>query len=527
MVVRRHALVLRRLNDHEVGEVRHQHGEQYREDDHGAGEPLAQGHASQHCVRSVGADGPGLAHFGIHAGALVSAAQQAADDDEAGDERRAALADEGQRDAGQRDEARDAADDDKRLQHDDGGEAHGGERADVGFRPGRRDNAADGEAQIQQQHTGRAEQARLLGDDREDEVALGDGDAALGYGLTAHAPADAGAEQVAVGDGIQALHQLEAAALGLGEGVLPNGDAGLHVAHHAVKGHGRNGRKPNGHHQVELLPRGHIQHDDEHGKQHQGEAEVFLQHDDDEGERPHDDEGQKGGEARQPQRPHLPREHREHLAVGGQVGGDEEHDENLRQLAGLEAEAAEAQPQLAAAGLVADDRQHGGKQQQNAHDHERVLVIGELVQVAHDGERGDHGRDADEQPQQLIHGQIGHNTGDEGDADARQRERDRQDGRVGRRGEQAHGDVGHEECGEDAEGHAQGVEGELLPAGDHHHGKKHDDDGRGDEQKHQLYVAPGHRLVPPEVPPAVLPLAPASGLPVPLPVVPEPAPAGG
>ena len=76
-------------------------------------------------------------------------------------------------------EARDAADDDEGLQHDDGGEAHGGERADVGFRPGRCDDAADGEAQIQQQHTGRAEQARLLGDDREDEVALGDGDAAL------------------------------------------------------------------------------------------------------------------------------------------------------------------------------------------------------------------------------------------------------------------------------------------------------------------------------------------------------------
>ena len=40
-------------------------------------------------------------------------------------------------------------------------------------------------------------------------------------------PADAGAEQVAVGDGIQALHQLEAAALSLGEGILPDGDAGL------------------------------------------------------------------------------------------------------------------------------------------------------------------------------------------------------------------------------------------------------------------------------------------------------------
>lgn len=66
------------------------------------------------------------------------------------------------------------------------------------------------------------------------------------------------------------------------------------MAHHAVKGHSRNGRKPNGHHEVELLPRGHIQHDDEHGEQYQGEAEILLQHDDDEGERPHDDEREQG-----------------------------------------------------------------------------------------------------------------------------------------------------------------------------------------------------------------------------------------
>ena len=142
--------------------------------------------------------------------------------------------------------------------------------------------------------------------------------------------------------------------------------------------------------------------------------------------------GQQGGEARQPQRPHLPREHREHLAVGGQVGGDEEHDENLRQLAGLEAEAADAQPQLAAAGLIADDRQHGREQKQDAHDHERVFIVGELVQVAHDGEGGNHGRDADEQPQQLVHGQIGHNAGHERDTDARQRERNGQNSWVGR-----------------------------------------------------------------------------------------------
>ena len=44
-----------------------------------------------------------------------------------------------------------------------------------------------------------------------------------------------------------------------------------------------------------------VQHDDEHGEQHEGQAEVLLQHHDDKGEGPHDDERQQRRQARQSQ----------------------------------------------------------------------------------------------------------------------------------------------------------------------------------------------------------------------------------
>ena len=55
--------------------------------------------------------------LGFHAGSLVARAQQQRYGDEAGQKRRAALADEGQRQAREGDEPGDAADDDERLQH--------------------------------------------------------------------------------------------------------------------------------------------------------------------------------------------------------------------------------------------------------------------------------------------------------------------------------------------------------------------------------------------------------------------------
>ena len=224
------------------------------------------------------------------------------------------------------------------------------------------------------------------------------------------------------------------------------------------------------------------------------ETQVFLKYNDRESQRPHDDERKQGRQAWQPQRAHLPGENREHLAVGGQVGGDEEHNEDLCQLAGLEAKRAEAQPQLAAARLVADDGQHGREQKQNTDDHQRVLVIGKLVQVAHGGQCDHHGCHADEKPEQLVDSQVGHDAGYKGNADTRKRKGNGQNGRVCCRGQQTHGDVRHEKCSENAQRNAERIKGKLLAARDHHHGEKHNDNGRGDDQEHELYIAARHRL---------------------------------
>ena len=228
----------------------------------------------------------GAGHLGAYARALVAAAHEETHRYEAGQERRAALADEGEREARERDEPRHAAHDDERLEHDHGGEAHGHERADVALRARRRHEAADGQAQEQQQHAGRAQKADLFCDGREDEVALNDGD------LFGQAAPDADAEQVAVGDGVDALYQLVAGVLGVRERVQPVVHAHLHVTEGQVGSHAADGNEAQAHHQVELLARGHVQHDQEQEEEHERAAQVLLEHDDDQRHQPHEQQWQ-------------------------------------------------------------------------------------------------------------------------------------------------------------------------------------------------------------------------------------------
>ena len=74
------------------------------------------------------------AHLGFDAGCLVADAQKQCERDEPGEQRRAALAYEGERQARQGDELGDAADDDERLQ-DDGDSDTPSENMNVFFLP--------------------------------------------------------------------------------------------------------------------------------------------------------------------------------------------------------------------------------------------------------------------------------------------------------------------------------------------------------------------------------------------------------
>ena len=101
---------------------------------------------------------------------------QAGEDEEVRDDRRAAVGHEGQRDPGQRDDPQDAPDDDERLQREAEGEP-GGEQlreAVVGLQ---RDlHPAGDEEHEDEQQSGDADEAELLGERRVDEVGVDEGD---------------------------------------------------------------------------------------------------------------------------------------------------------------------------------------------------------------------------------------------------------------------------------------------------------------------------------------------------------------
>ena len=73
----------------------------------------------------------GAHHLGLLPRGRVSRAQQQTQEDEVSQDRGAAVADEGERDAGEGDEPRDATDDDERLQREDPDESGGGEGGHV------------------------------------------------------------------------------------------------------------------------------------------------------------------------------------------------------------------------------------------------------------------------------------------------------------------------------------------------------------------------------------------------------------
>ena len=334
----------------------------------------------------------------LGAGALVAGAQQQGERDEGREQRRAAVAHEGQRDAGQRDEPRDAADDDERLQRDRRDEADRGERRHVGLRARSGREAADREHEEAQHDRRRAEQPELLADRREDEVGRDERDA-RGQPLP-----EPDADQPARREREERLHELVALARGVGERVEPDVDARPHVAEEEVRD-GRAGteqREPDDH--VGRAPGRRVEHHEEDREEQQRGAEVALEDEHDERDDPHEQQRAERARLGQAHAEDAARRDREHLAVLGEVGGEEEHDEDLGELAGLEAEAAEADPQLGAVDLAADERRQ--QQQHEAADHERVLVAREALERGHADERGDERRHADEEPHHLGRGEL-------------------------------------------------------------------------------------------------------------------------
>ena len=481
VVVALAALELVCLHHLNVAEVADPQRDEHGQAAHEHGEAAAQGRAPQHAaISGVGgrvelgaADLHGPGHLGGKAGCFVARLEQQAHDDEAGDEAAAALAHEGQGDAGEGNEPGGAAHDDEGLQADARRKAGGGEGRHVALGAGCSGKAAHGEEHEEDQHGRCAQKTHLLGDGAEDEVAFHHGDGG------AQAAPDADAEEAAVGKRVEALHQLVAAVLGVDEGVAPDGHAGLHVVEEAIEDHAARSRQRQAQDHVAQAARAHVDHGEEDPEEQQRAAQVLLEDDHEHGHEPHAYHGQHGTPVghRQAQRP-AP-EGAQHLAVVCEVARQEEHDAYLGQLAGLEAHPGDGQPDAAAVVLAADHRQHGAQQQEQAHQQDHVAVARELFDAGneHDGEH--HAGNAGEEPSHLLEGGfLGREAQDEADADARQQEDHRQDARVCLRREEAREDVRHREGGDEPQRHGKGGEAELDALVDQEHGKEQQHHGR-------------------------------------------------
>ena len=451
-------LVVVCLEDLNVGEVGHQQGKHHREHGHERHEPVAEGHAAQDaglrgvkptaraCMGTVHHGGHGLLDLrlrsnaagalldlGLAARSLVAGLQQQPDDDEAGQKRAAALTHERERDARERQQFGDAAHDEKRLHRDCGREANRGERGYVGLCARGRGQPAHGKQHVADEHGGRAKEAHLFSDGREDEVALDDGNE-LGKAL-----ADAGAHEAAVRERVQRLHDLQALAGRVLERVEPDLDARLDVAEEVVAEHAAHGQKQDGHEHVSHAAGADVQHDHEEREEEKGAAQVTLEHHDQKGHAPHEHHGSEHARSRQVERACLDGGRREHLAVLCEVGREEQHDEDLCELAGLERERPQDDPELGAAARRA--YQHGQEQQRHADDAHGELVLRQRLDAGHEHQHGNHGRDGKEEPGDLAYGKRGREPRDERDADAREQEDKRKDGGVGLRRKATRGEV--------------------------------------------------------------------------------------
>jgi hypothetical protein len=176
---------------------------------------------------------------------------------------------------------------------------------------------------------------------------------------------------------------------------------------------------------------------------------------------------------------HAPGGDREQLLSLGEIRGEEDDEADLRELAGLERERADPDPELRPVYLLTErDRQ---QEQPHAYETQQVLVAGEHPDVANEDERGDEARDAHDRPCHLRGTEsLGRQAIHRGEPQGVEDGRDRQDQRVGVRRDLSHDyvrhDVADDEHRHDRDGdvHARAVPGkrdESHRAGTHDEGQ--------------------------------------------------------
>ncbi len=178
------------------------------------------------------------------------------------------------------------------------------------------------------------DEPELLGKRGEDEVRVEVRDVGIAVRARERPLAEPGAAEAAVRDRVERLHGLVAGAVRIGPRVEPGVDALPHAPDRRVRERGaaREQREADGDEQ--RAARGRVEHGQEDPEVEERAAEVVRL-----------DEHQHRRPEEQEQRPEILEAClREHLALLAEVRGEEDDQEHLRELAGLEAEAARCRP---------------------------------------------------------------------------------------------------------------------------------------------------------------------------------------
>ena len=208
---------------------------------------------------------------------------------------------------------------------------------------------------------------------------------------------------------------------------------------------------------------GHVQDDDEQAEQQDRGAQVLLKDQDADARAPHDEQRAQVSGARQAHPQDLAARQGQVVPVGHEVGGEEDRQQHLGQLGRLEAHRADPDPDAGAVDALADPRDEGQDEEDQAGPHGPTVPAPQAPVVAQQEEHGAEEDDAQQRPDQLLGadvklpllvdliGQV--QALDHGQADPIECHRCRQEDRVGPRGGVAHPQV-HED-GQAEEGASQ------------------------------------------------------------------------
>ncbi len=336
--------------------------------------------------------------------------------------RRAALTHERRRQAGERQQAGDAADDREHLQREHQRQPGGQQLAEgFGAAEGCPQTTRDDES-VHEDHGHEADHAELLADRGGDEVALGQ------RGQAGPSETPAAPEQAAPGEPELALDDLIVLVV-VAERCQPGADPDAHVREPLV------GEPPSGReqHPAQQDParaaRRDVHHRDEQPEEQHRGAEVLLVDEDEQAGEPHHEDRPEVARPREGQPEHLRPGHREHILGVGEIAGEREAQHDLGDFGRLEAVAEDPDPDPRAVELHAEGRQRQHQQHETGEE-QHVREAAQDPIVLHEQDRGDRAGDAQHHPDELGLRVAAGRLGDEVDpVDHRDAEADQEEGR--------------------------------------------------------------------------------------------------